>query len=232
MSRREELERRLETVEERLARACAAAGRERAEVTLVAVTKTFPAADVRLLADLGIRQVGENRDQEAAGKAAACSGLPLTWHFVGQLQRNKAHSVATYAGVVHSVDRARLVPALDRAAQAAGHPIDAFVQVDLDLQPEPGRGGAPPAEVAALADAVVTASHLRLAGLMAVAPAADDPGSAFARLGELAAALRADHPGATWLSAGMSGDLEAAVAAGATHVRVGSALLGSRPPLR
>ena len=232
MSRREELTRRLQAVEERLARACAAAGRERAEVTLVAVTKTFPAADVRLLADLGIRHVGENRDQEAAGKAAACSGLPLTWHFVGQLQRNKAHSVATYAFVVHSVDRARLVPALDRAAQAAGHPIDAFVQVDLDLQPEPGRGGAPPAEVAALADAVVTASHLRLAGLMAVAPAADDPVSAFARLGELAAALRADHPGATWLSAGMSGDLEAAVAAGATHVRVGSALLGSRPPLR
>jgi pyridoxal phosphate enzyme (YggS family) len=232
VSRREELTRRLQAVEERLARACTAAGRERAELTLIAVTKTFPADDVRLLAELGVRHVGENRDQEAAGKAAACSDLSLSWHFVGQLQRNKTRSVATYAAAVHSVDRARLVSALDRAADAAGHPHDALIQVDLDPHPEPGRGGALPADVATLADAVDAAGHLRLAGLMAVAPADVDPAPAFARLGELAAAVRRDHPEATWVSAGMSGDLETAVAAGATHVRVGGALLGSRPPLR
>ncbi|CAN5708884.1 YggS family pyridoxal phosphate-dependent enzyme [soil metagenome] len=232
MSRREELGRRLEAVEKRLAGACAAAGRHRAEVTLVAVTKTFPASDVRLLAELGVRDVGESRDQEAAGKAAACSDLSLRWHFVGQLQRNKARSVATYAAAVHSVDRPQLVSALDRAADAAGRSLDTLIQLDLDPHPQPGRGGAPPDGLAALADALDAAVQLRLVGLMAVAPAGADPAPAFARLAELAAALRRDHPGARWLSAGMSGDLEAAVAAGATHVRVGGALLGTRPPLR
>ena len=235
MSRRAELAANLARVEERIAAACADAGRDRADLTLVAITKTFPAEDVGHLAALGVRDVGENRDQEAAAKVAACrdAGVAgLVWHFVGQLQRNKAGSVATYADVVHSVDRLRLVAALDRAAGTAGRRLTALVQVDLrDAPADDGRGGAAPADVAALAAAVAAADRLRLGGVMAVAPADADPDAAFARLAEVAARLRQDHPDAVVVSAGMSGDLEAAVRHGATHLRVGSALLGSRPPL-
>lgn len=233
--RRAEIVANLARVEQRIAAACADAGRDRAGLTLVAVTKTFPAEDVGHLAAIGVRDVGENRDQEAAPKVAACrdAGVDgLVWHFVGQLQRNKAGSVATYADVVHSVDRLRLVAALDRAAAAAERRITALVQVDLRDEPgDDGRGGAAPADVAELAAAVAAADRLILGGVMAVAPADADPDLAFARLADVAARLRADHPDAVVVSAGMSGDLEAAIRHGATHLRVGSALLGSRPPL-
>ncbi|HLZ36239.1 MAG TPA: YggS family pyridoxal phosphate-dependent enzyme [Mycobacteriales bacterium] len=231
--RRAQLAANLAALRSRLAAACAAAGRDPGEVTLVAVTKTFPAFDVRLLAELGVRDVGENRDQEAAPKTAACADLDLTWHFVGRLQTNKCRSVATYATVVHSVDRPRLVPALAAAAAHAGRTVTALVQVSLDPDADasdPGRGGAPPAEVLALADAVAAADGLRLGGVMGIAPLAGDPEPAFARLAELARAVRARHPHAAIVSAGMSGDLEAAIRRGATHVRVGTALLGGRPP--
>jgi pyridoxal phosphate enzyme (YggS family) len=226
----------LARVEERVVTACAASGRRRAEITLVVVTKTFPAADAVRLAGLGVHDLAENRDQEAGPKAAevAAAGADVRWHFVGQLQRNKARSVARYADVVHSVDRQPLVAALDRAATEAGRDLDVLLQVDLGGSAErPGasRGGAAPPEVRALADAVAGTSALRLRGLMAVAPREADPAEAFSRLATLAAELRDAHPGAGWLSAGMSGDLEQAVAAGATHLRVGSAVLGSRPPL-
>jgi PLP dependent protein len=234
--RRAEIAAGLEAVEARILAACTAAGRDRSEITLVAVTKTFPASDVGHLAALGVRDVGENRDQDAAEKVAECerAGVPgLRWHFVGQLQRNKAGSVATYAHVVHSVDRARLVTALDRAALAAGRRVVALVQVDLRAEPlDDGRGGAAPSLVAELAEAVAGAQQLELGGVMAVAPMGEDPAPAFARLAEVAARLRRDHPSATVVSAGMSGDLEAAVQHGATHLRVGTALLGSRPSLR
>ena len=234
MSRADELAASLAAVERRVAAACAAAGRPRDEVTVVAVTKTHPASDVRLLAGLGVREVGESREQEAAPKAAECAGLPLRWHFVGRLQSNKAAAVARWASVVHSVDRERLVPALDAGAQRAGRVLDCFVQVSLD---EPGagddaRGGARPADVPALADAVAAATALRLVGVMAVAPREGSPEEAFARLAATAAAVRRGHPGAGAVSAGMSGDLEQAVAAGATHLRIGTALLGKRPALR
>ena len=234
MDRRAQLAANLAALEERITAACRAAGRSRAEVTLVAVTKTFPASDVRLLAELGVREVGENRDQEAAPKAAACADLPVRWHFVGQLQTNKARSVAGYADVVHSVDRPRLVAALDRAAAERERPLTCLVQVDLDEGPHAGRGGVPVADldgIRALADAVARADHLVLGGVMAVAPLGGDPGPAFARLEQVAGALRAAYPRATVVSAGMSGDLEAAVGHGATHLRIGTALLGSRPPL-
>jgi pyridoxal phosphate enzyme (YggS family) len=235
VERRAEIAAGLEGVEARIVAACTAAGRDRSEITLVAVTKTFPASDVGHLAALGVRDVGENRDQDAAGKVAECerAGVPgVRWHFVGQLQRNKAGSVATYAHVVHSVDRARLVTALDRAALAAGRRVVALLQVDLRAEPlDDGRGGAAPSAVAELAEAIAGAEQLELGGVMAVAPMGEDPAPAFARLAEVAARLRQDHPGAVVVSAGMSGDLEAAVRHGATHLRVGSALLGSRPPL-
>lgn len=233
-----ELRAGLADVEGRIARACASTGRHRGDVTLVVVTKTFPAGDVRLLAGLGVVDVGEARDQEASAKAAELADLGLRWHFVGRLQTNKASSVASYADVVHSVDRERLVGALSRGARRAGRTVDCLVQVGLDTaldaDPESGpaaRGGARPADVPALAAAVAAADGLRLAGVMAVAPRDGDPADAFARLADVGALMRVDHPAATVVSAGMSGDLEAAVAAGATHLRVGSAVLGSRPPL-
>jgi PLP dependent protein len=228
--RSDELAASLAEVEARIAAACRSAGRDRCEVTLVAVTKTWPAEDVRRLGALGFTDVGENRDQEAAPKAAACADLGLRWHFVGRLQTNKARSVASYAADVHSVDREPLVAALGRAAVAAERPVGALVQVSLDA--DPGRGGVVPADVPRIAEAIARTDGLALRGIMAVAPLGVDPAAAFGRLAEVAGRLRADHPDAGMISAGMSGDLEVAVAAGATHVRIGTALLGSRPPLR
>lgn len=232
MSRREELAERLAAVEGRIAAACEAAGRSRDEVQLIVVTKFFPRSDVDLLAELGMRDLGENREQEAAAKLAD-GGPPsgVRTHFIGQLQSNKAGAVTRWADVVQSVDRPKLVGALARGAEAAGREVTALVQVDLDPAGGTGRGGAAPADVPALADAIAS-SPLRLGGLMAVAPLGADPEPAFARLVALADALRADHPEATWVSAGMSGDLEAAVRHGATHLRVGTAILGDRPSHR
>jgi PLP dependent protein len=228
----------LARVEARIDAACAAAGRDRSEVTLIVVTKTYPASDVTFLAELGVRQVAENRDQEAAAKAAATAGSGLSWHFVGQLQTNKARSVVGYADHVHSVDRLRLVDALSGAATRAGREVGCLVQVALDAPSGSvgGRGGASPDDVPAIADALAAAPGLELRGVMTVAPLdgefAGRPRAAFDRLANLASALRETRPGANMVSAGMSSDLEEAVAAGATHVRVGTAVLGVRPALR
>jgi pyridoxal phosphate enzyme (YggS family) len=237
--RGDELASALSAVHERIERACADAGRAPDEVTLVVVTKTFPADDVERLVALGVRDVGENRDQEAKEKARllAQSTVPgadrLRWHFVGQLQRNKAGSVARYADVVHSVDRSSLVDALSRGAVAAGRDLAVLVQLDLDASGGgTGRGGVRPAELGDLARGVLDAPGLVLRGVMGVAPLGGDPAQAFARLSRASLELRDLAPGADWVSAGMSSDLEAAVAHGATHLRVGSAVLGSRPSLR
>src|SRR5689334_17427179 len=228
-ARRAELRERLKAVRARIEDACAAAGREPGAVTLVAVTKTFPASDVRLLSELGVRDVGENRDQEAAPKAAQCADLApqLTWHFIGQLQTNKAASVVRYAGVVHSVDRLRLVRALGAAARKAGRSVTCLVQVSLDQ--DEARGGVPEPEAVALAAAVAGEEGLALGGVMAMAPLGVPPAKAFAPLPRIAGAVRAAYPEAVIVSAGMSGDVEDAIAVGATHVRVGTALLGGRP---
>ncbi|MGE9784004.1 YggS family pyridoxal phosphate-dependent enzyme [Janibacter sp. G368] len=230
--RRDELAANLAAVEQRIDAACEAAGRDRGQVHLVVVTKYFPRSDLDLLVELGMRDLGENREQEAAAKLAD-GGTPVgvRAHFIGQLQSNKAGAVTRWADVVQSVDRPKLVGALARGAEAAGREVTALVQVNLDPQADGGRGGADPAEVPALADAIASSS-LRLGGLMAVAPLGADPDPAFARLAELSEALRADHPEATWVSAGMSGDLESAVRHGATHLRVGTAILGERPSHR
>ncbi|MFI9049749.1 YggS family pyridoxal phosphate-dependent enzyme [Streptomyces sp. NPDC053427] len=235
--RRNQLADNLARVENRIATACAAAGRPRDEVTLIVVTKTYPASDVRLLAELGVRHVAENRDQDAAPKAAECADLPLNWHFVGQLQTNKVRSVARYAGVVQSVDRARLVTALSGEAVRAERELGCLIQVALDAESgERGsRGGIAPDGVPALADAVAEAQNLRLDGVMTVAPLSGPYAgrqlAAFERLMEISTDLRANHPAANMVSAGMSADLEDAVTAGATHVRVGTAVLGVRPRL-
>ncbi|MEP6814154.1 MAG: YggS family pyridoxal phosphate-dependent enzyme [Marmoricola sp.] len=229
MTRQDEIRAGLAHVRERITRSALAADRDPDHVTLVVVTKFFPASDVRILRDLGVREVGENRHQEAEAKAAELADLDLVWHFIGNLQSNKAAAVALYADVVESVDRGKLLNGLSRGAHQHDRTLDCLVQVDLDPQPHGGRGGAAPADLAALCDAVEAAEGLRLRGLMAVAPPEEEPAEAFARLADLARDVRRTHPRATWLSAGMSGDLEQAVNAGATHVRVGSAVLGERP---
>ncbi|QFY08376.1 YggS family pyridoxal phosphate-dependent enzyme [Nonomuraea phyllanthi] len=226
--RRDEIAAGLAEVDARIGAACRAVGRDRGEVTLIAVTKTRPAEDVRVLAELGVRDIGENRDQEAAAKASELADLSLTWHFVGQLQTNKVRSVVSYADVIHSVDRLRLVEAISREAVRQGRRIGCLIQVALD--DDPGRGGARPADVLELADEVALAEGLWLGGVMAVAPLGEEPAKAFATLRDVATRLEEQHPRARMISAGMSEDLAEAVAYGATHVRVGTALLGRRKP--
>ena len=230
--RRAEVAANLAEVRARIAAAEKAAGRPAGDVSLVVVTKFFPASDVQLLADLGVTDVGENRHQEAEEKAVACTGLGIRWHYIGGLQSNKAAAVAAYADVVESVDRLKLVAPLDRGAAQRGRPLDVLLQVSLDGPDAPGRAGAPPGDLAALADAVAAAEHLNLRGLMAVAPLGEDPDAAFARLASIRATFVLHHQEATILSAGMSGDLEEAVKHDATHVRVGSAVLGTRQSVK
>ena len=229
----------LAAVRERITAAATAAGRDPAGIRLVAVTKTFPAADAALLADLGQVDLGENRDQEAAAKVAEVARLRpaarIRWHMVGRLQRNKVRSVAGWADVVESVDSERLADALDRAAAAAlddgrrVEPLDVLVQVSLDEgTAAEQRGGCPPDGVPALAARIAGTQALRLRGVMAVAPLGADPEPAFERLAAVAAALCRSYPEAVEISAGMTGDLEAAITHGSTCVRVGTALLGHR----
>jgi len=206
-------------------------------VTLIVVTKTWPAADVVRLGHLGVRDVGENRDQEAAPKAAEVDReIELRWHFVGQLQRNKAKSVVRYADMVHSVDGVRLAHSLDEAARRHRQvPLDTLVQVSIDGDAARGgavdRGEDDDHRLTHVLDAVAEAEGLALRGLMAVAPMEWEPARAFDRLAEIAATVRAAYPEAKVLSAGMSGDFEQAIGYGATHVRMGQAVLGSRSTL-
>lgn len=231
MNRHDEITAGLDAVHDRIARATAAAGRED-QVGLVVVTKFFPASDVRILAELGVTDVGENRHQEAQAKAAELADVPdLRWHFIGGLQSNKAAAVASYSSVVESVDRPELLPRLARGAQESGREVEVLLQVSLDPPGRPGRAGVAPAGLADLAEAAEQTEGLALRGLMAVAPLGEDPADAFERLAQIRRELLTNHPAASVLSAGMSGDLEQAIAAGATHVRVGSAVLGSRPSL-
>ncbi|HEY2042468.1 MAG TPA: YggS family pyridoxal phosphate-dependent enzyme [Jatrophihabitans sp.] len=233
-NRRDQLRDNLAVVRGRINAACVAAGRTASDVELVAVTKFFPAADAVLLAELGVTDLGENRDQEAAPKideVRQLTDLSVRWHFVGQLQSNKARSVARYADVVHSLDRPSLLTALaDAADRAERGPLQVLIQVNLDpsADGDAERGGVRPAELLRFADQVADRDSLHLAGVMAIAPLYGEPEAAFARLNLAAAKLRSMHPSATMVSAGMSGDLEEAIRNGATHVRIGTALLGRR----
>lgn len=232
-TRSQELAQNLQAVRRRIEAACEGAGRDPHEVTLVVVTKYFPADDVRRLIDLDVRHIGENKDQEAGAKVAELSAderARLTVHFIGQLQSNKAGHVSGYADVVQSVDRAKIAKALARGAERHDRDLDVLLQVDLDGS-DPGRGGVLPADLLDLARLVDDAERLELRGVMAVAPRGADPAAAFAQLAQLSARVRELAPAADVVSAGMSGDLEAAVDHGATHVRVGSAILGARPGL-
>ncbi|XAS73914.1 YggS family pyridoxal phosphate-dependent enzyme [Micrococcaceae bacterium Sec5.1] len=232
-ARTTELARRLEAVKTRIGAATAAAGRTD-RPGLIVVTKFHPAADVRRLSTLGVQDVGENRDQEAAGKSAELADLDVRWHFIGQLQSKKAKSVAKYAYSVQSVDRLQVIDALEKAVAreqdvTGRKDLECYIQVSLDDDAGAHRGGAHPSEVESLAAKIASAPGLRLAGVMAVAPLGADPEAAFERLAVVSAELRANHPAASGISAGMSQDLEAAIKFGATHLRIGSDILGSRP---
>lgn len=218
-----ELVARHAAVEKGILDACRTAGRARDEVTLIVVTKFHPASLIRDLFALGVRDVGENRHQDAAPKAAELAGLPLTWHFVGQLQSNKARAVAEYARVIHSVDRESIVTALARTER----PLDVFLEVNLT--DDPGRGGVEPDALLPLAERVLEHPSLALRGVMAVAPIDEDARTAFGRLRGISERLRTVAPEAVQISAGMSGDYAEAIAEGATHLRIGTAITGKRP---
>ncbi|MEV4738297.1 MULTISPECIES: YggS family pyridoxal phosphate-dependent enzyme [unclassified Microbacterium] len=221
-----ELAARLSAIDDRIADAARLAGRDPAEISRIVVTKFHPASLVRELAELGVRDVGENRQQELSGKTAELGDVDVRWHFIGQAQTNKAAAIRRSADAVHSVDRDRLADALHRAAEG-DDVLDVTVQVNLT--DDPGRGGVDPADVRSLAEHILTLPSLRLRGVMAVAPLDQDPAPAFARLRDLSEELREVAPDADWISAGMTGDFVEAIAAGATHLRIGSAITGPRP---
>jgi pyridoxal phosphate enzyme (YggS family) len=231
--RRADLSRRRTALLQRVAEAAAAAGRQPAELTVITVTKTFPASDVALLHGMGVLDIGENRAQELASKISELEGVlpatataPVRWHFIGQVQSNKASLVGRECFALHTLDRGALLAPLHRAAMRIGRKLDVFIQLSLDGDPR--RGGIIEDQIGPLADAVAAHSGLRLAGLMAVPPLGAAPRPAFARLRTAGDRLRITHPGAAALSAGMSADLEDAVIEGATHLRVGTDLMGSR----
>jgi pyridoxal phosphate enzyme (YggS family) len=230
-NRLSEIQSNLEIIQSRIESACTVAGRDISEITLIAVTKTYPASDVDLLKQLGIENVGENRDQEASAKKLEVKS-EFKWHFIGQLQSNKAKSVVNYADLIHSVDRWSLAKEIQKSAQGIDKMQQVLIQVDLDQSgPDPTRGGIWPAELRELAQLINQASHLELMGLMSVAPLGEKPELAFARLKEIRVDFLKENPGAQILSAGMSDDLESAILHGATHLRIGSALLGERPKI-
>ena len=220
-NRRDEITRNLQEVKERISSAAKSAGRDPAEIQLIVVTKTFPISDIEILRELGESNFGENRDQEAGPKAEAISA---TWHFQGQIQSNKIKSICQWADVIHSISSEKEI--LKFAQSPRKHQV--FLQVSLDGQE--GRGGASPADLTQLADLVNQSNNLELLGLMAVAPLGLEPIKAFADLAQINQGFTSQYPNSKYLSAGMSGDFEAAIKHGATHVRVGSSILGSRSP--
>ena len=220
IDRRSEITSNLQAVRDEISKAVASAGRSLDEITLIAVTKTFPASDVEILRDLGITHFGENRDSDAAPKASTVAG---TWHFQGQIQSNKLKSITSWANVIHSLDEIRHFEVIEKSAP---HPLDIFCQVSLDGSE--GRGGVSEQKLYELAQAIEKSATHRLQGLMAVAPLGVDPADAFSKLSAIHKAFMADFPKANKLSAGMSGDYKEAIAYGATHIRIGSSILGSR----
>ena len=228
MDRKLELQNNLQLVRQEISQACLVANRDDSDVTLIVVTKTWPALDVDLLAELGVTDVGENRDQEAKPKHSEVSNKGLTWHAIGQLQTNKAKSVATWADVVHSVDRPELVSALEKAVVGRANQLAALIQVELDPNPKDNRGGVLPEQALQLAKLIAAAPGLRLQGVMGVAPLGGNDALAFTLLQQVANQIQDFDSRANWISAGMSADFAEALKYGATHLRIGSSILGKR----
>lgn len=209
-------------------------GRKAEEIELIAVTKTYPRSDVEILYELGLRNFGENRDQEGSLKAENFHD-GVVWHFQGEVQSNKIRSIARWANVVHSIDQISHAKKFDNAVAELGNGkiLDVLIQVSLDQQSATMRGGVLPEKIAAMGEQISRMKNLRLAGLMAVAPLAkdrqaEDSQSAFSRLAVIHSRFLAEFPESRWLSAGMSGDYQQGIAIGATHLRIGSSILGVR----
>lgn len=226
MNRADQLRDAWQRVQDDVARCCRVHGRDANEVTVIAVTKGHPASDIDLLARCGVTDIGESRDDEARNKQQELVGSKLRWHCIGQVQTNKAAKIADWADVVHAVDRSRVAAALARAVPP-GHSLDVLLQVNTDAAGS-GRGGVSPEGLPQLVEQVGMLPQLRIAGLMTVAPVDADPRPGFAEVATLWRELRRTYPNADMYSAGMSGDYEQAIAAGATHLRIGTAILGSR----
>jgi pyridoxal phosphate enzyme (YggS family) len=220
-TRKDEIAQGLRDVKERIQSAAKSVNRDPNEIRLIVVTKTFPISDIEILCELGESNFGENRDQEAGPKAQA---IPATWHFQGQIQSNKIKSICEWADVIHSISSEKEI--LRFAQSPRRHQV--FLQVSLDGQE--GRGGASPSDLAQIADLVNQSNNLELLGLMAVAPLGVEPDKAFADLAHINQGFVGQFPNSKYLSAGMSGDFETAIKYGATHIRVGSSILGSRSP--
>ena len=215
---------RLEEVRAGVSAATAEAGRDAGEITMIVVTKFYPASLLRELYALGVREVGENRHQEAQAKAAEVADLDLGWNFVGQLQSKKAKQVRAYAHSVHSLDRSSVIEALGSSDDTT---IECFVQ--LNLTDDPGRGGVQDTDLERTTELVLATPGLKLLGVMAVAPVGEEPRPAFVRVREASERMRRLAPGARYISTGMSGDYREAILEGATHLRIGSAITGNRP---
>ena len=227
MSRVDEISANLERVNEQINLAAASANRLSEDITLVAVTKTFPVSDIEILYSLGIRDFGENRDQEASAKVGL---LPkdVRWHFQGQIQSNKLKSITSWASYIHSVDQLRYAQMI--SDYSAGNEKPIFMQVSLDKPPQ-SRSGVNPSELLELAGAISALPGIRLQGLMAVAPVHSPAEQAFAELEDIRSDFLSTFPDAKSLSIGMSGDYQIAIKYGATHIRIGSSILGIRSPI-
>ena len=228
MNRVDEISRNLEQVKERIASAAKRSNRSIDEITLIVVTKTFPLSDLEILYSLGVREFGENRDQEAAVKVGQ---LPadINWHFQGGIQSNKLKSICSWASVIHSVDQFKYAQIISE--QPNPKPMQIFIQVSLDQPPE-SRGGVDPAKLTELANQISSLANIKILGLMAVGPVDQAVEPAFARLQQIQASFLSQFKDAVFLSSGMSGDYEMAISYGATHLRIGSSILGIRPPIK
>ena len=226
MSRIDELQKNLIEIQSQIKSACETSGRNLDEITLIAVSKTWPASDIRLLHQLGVRDFGESRDQEATMKVSELADLDITWHFIGQVQTNKLNHIASYANVVHALDREKTISGLDAAAAKLDRNITGLLQISLDG--DENRGGVAIENAFELAQLLSNSKNLTFGGIMAVAPIEMLPDVAFSKLAEIAAEIQSKYPTAKIISAGMSQDFESAVQKGATHLRIGSALLGNR----
>ncbi len=226
MSRIDELQKNLIEIQSQIKSACETSGRNLDEITLIAVSKTWPASDIRLLHQLGVRDFGESRDQEATMKVSELADLDISWHFIGQVQTNKLNHIASYANVVHALDREKTISGLDVAAAKLDRNITGLLQISLDG--DENRGGVAIENAFELAQLLSNSKNLTFGGIMAVAPIEMLPDVAFSKLAEIAAEIQSKYPTAEIISAGMSQDFESAVQKGATHLRIGSALLGNR----
>lgn len=223
-ARSEELASNLARVEERISRAADAAGRHRSEITLIAVTKFFQASDAQILYDLGVRNFGENRDSEGAEKSPALPSDAI-WHFQGQIQSRKIPSILSWADLIHSLDSIDHAKKISRNLEQSERAIDLFIQVNLESE-RADRGGVAVGELLNFKRELSLIPRLHIRGLMSVLPIEMAPAEGFALMAELRL-----KSGVADLSIGMSGDFEEAIASGATHIRVGSSILGSRPTL-